>query len=304
MDLMDEDLMDAAAMTTDDGEAIVEEEVVEEERLEVEWPSQVYASLEEGKAAVKAAARESRFGVTVRSSTAKRAYLMCDRARKYVSEAQAGNRTARSRMLPDGCPFSVAIAQQGDDTWQTVVLCGRHSHGPSPAASAHPSHRRLAPDLRAVVRQRANLPGVSARAVRAELLLQDANVLVTRRDIANILAVERTQQLDGRSSVQALMERLAEADPSFVVRHQVDEQGQLTHLFLASRQNLELAVPFGRVLIMDCTYKTNVFQMPLLQVVGVTNTKIRTPFEHQHHFYCRMRFSEGRVRSRLYLGIA
>ncbi|XP_028057844.1 PKS-NRPS hybrid synthetase CHGG_01239-like [Camellia sinensis] len=46
----------------------------------------------------------------------------------------------------------------------------------------------------------------------------------------------------------------------------------VTDLFWAHPVSLDLLRTFPRVLIMDCTYKTNRYRLPLLEIVGVTST--------------------------------
>lgn len=50
--------------------------------------------------------------------------------------------------------------------------------------------------------------------------------------------------------------------------HKVASQ-QLTHLFRIVSCSIDFQSK-PNVILMDCTYKTNVFEMPLLDMVGVT----------------------------------
>lgn len=43
-------------------------------------------------------------------------------------------------------------------------------------------------------------------------------------------------------------------------------------LFIAHPQSLELAKHFGTTFILDCTYKTNKFKLPLLHIAGINNS--------------------------------
>ncbi|KAH9274813.1 hypothetical protein BASA83_002522 [Batrachochytrium salamandrivorans] len=52
----------------------------------------------------------------------------------------------------------------------------------------------------------------------------------------------------------------------------VDSNGALSGLFFCHGKSAELARRFNIVFIMDCTYKTNRFGMPLLNIVGITAT--------------------------------
>ncbi|XP_038688751.1 uncharacterized protein LOC119987917 [Tripterygium wilfordii] len=53
-----------------------------------------------------------------------------------------------------------------------------------------------------------------------------------------------------------------------------DETNQLEELFFAHPGSLELLRAFPHVLLMDATYKTNRFKMPLFEIVGVTSTNM------------------------------
>ena len=50
-----------------------------------------------------------------------------------------------------------------------------------------------------------------------------------------------------------------------------DENGHLTHLFFAHPASIMLSRSYSNVFVMDCTYKTNKYKMPLLDVVGVSS---------------------------------
>ncbi|KAF3901952.1 hypothetical protein ABW20_dc0100979 [Dactylellina cionopaga] len=55
-------------------------------------------------------------------------------------------------------------------------------------------------------------------------------------------------------------------------RYQHDDMNQITHLFYAFKDAIALARAYNVVFLLDSTYKTNVFKMPLLHCVGTTST--------------------------------
>ncbi len=67
------------------------------------------------------------------------------------------------------------------------------------------------------------------------------------------------------------MEELLSLGSPFIVRHLLDQEGHLHHLFFAHRSSLELFKAHPEVLLLDCTYKTNKFHMPFLKIVRVTS---------------------------------
>ena len=46
--------------------------------------------------------------------------------------------------------------------------------------------------------------------------------------------------------------------------------GRVSHFFMAHPTSIRLARWYDRILLLDCTYKTNRFRMPLLSIVGRT----------------------------------
>ncbi len=51
---------------------------------------------------------------------------------------------------------------------------------------------------------------------------------------------------------------------------QKDRSGHVTHLLLACRRSLQLLAAYHEVLVTDCTYKSNRFDVPLFNIVGNT----------------------------------
>lgn len=58
----------------------------------------------------------------------------------------------------------------------------------------------------------------------------------------------------------------------FLNKYKTDEDGKVTHLFFAASRCIELAKENFKVVLIDSTYKTNRYRMPLLHVVGLTST--------------------------------
>lgn len=55
---------------------------------------------------------------------------------------------------------------------------------------------------------------------------------------------------------------------------QISNTKTMTNLFLEHPVSLKLLRSFPYVLIMDCTYKTNRYRMPLLEIVRLTSTNM------------------------------
>ena len=81
----------------------------------------------------------------------------------------------------------------------------------------------------------------------------------------------KVNERGGRSQMQQLLGKLAEHN--YIEWHKNCENSEtITDLIWTHPSSLDLLHAFPHVLIMDCTYKTNRYRMPLLEIVGVTST--------------------------------
>ena len=95
--------------------------------------------------------------------------------------------------------------------------------------------------------------------------------MLTGQDVRNIRNMELSRMLNGRSLISALLRSLGDASHHF---SQVDSEQKLTHLLFISRFAREICQTFcaGKVWLLDATYNTNKFGMPLFHVVGATSS--------------------------------
>jgi histone-lysine N-methyltransferase SETD2 len=91
---------------------------------------------------------------------------------------------------------------------------------------------------------------------------------IVAKDIYNARQRLRATELAGRTPIQALLDEF-QAD-SFHCQCKTDDAGHVTHLFFAAESSIELFQAYPEVILMDCTYNSNRFKMPLLTVVGIT----------------------------------
>lgn len=80
----------------------------------------------------------------------------------------------------------------------------------------------------------------------------------------------KAEKLAGRTPLQAALDLLQAAEWSYVPFTSPD--GTLRRLFFAHPGSIELAKIFNHVCILDSTYKTNRFNLPLLQAVSHAST--------------------------------
>jgi len=74
-------------------------------------------------------------------------------------------------------------------------------------------------------------------------------------------------KLNSNTPIDALLDTLDRQ--GWVHEHDKDDQGHLTHLFIASKDCLAYAKKNPDIQVMDCTYKTNRFDMLLLNIISI-----------------------------------
>ena len=151
------------------------------------------------------------------------------------------------------------------------VQHAEHNHEPSVFTSAHPVHRRF--DLFASeVRDMCLSHMKAGLGVKESLrILRDANagIAITAKDIHNVRSKFKRRELQGLSPLQALLFGLGDT-ADYIIFNRRDENDRLTDLFFAHKQSLELLRKHAEVLVMDSTYKTNRFRLPLFNICGST----------------------------------
>jgi uncharacterized membrane protein len=98
------------------------------------------------------------------------------------------------------------------------------------------------------------------------------------RTIYNVKTKIKKDNLGGKTIIQALFEELGQG--GFMYNILQDEADHITHLFFADPRSVMLTRSFTNIFIMDCTYKTNKYKMPLLDIIGITcfNTSFYSGF--------------------------
>ena len=198
-----------------------------------------------------------------------RVYIGCDRHGRPRDGPLDRQRQGASRAV--GCPWS-GLFRYAEGLWRLELRSTAHNHGPSDPIG-HPVHRRLPEEALAHIDSlsRANAP---PRAIVSSLRQGTGDrppllVPPITRDVYNARAALRLGTLGGRTPIQALMEALQGSD-DWTERHRLDPTGRVVALFLAHKRSIELLQGALEVLVLDCTYKTNRFRMPLFVMTGVS----------------------------------
>jgi len=230
-----------------------------------------FASHDELIANLRGRAKLDGYGVSIARSKPNVVYLACDKGglnrNNWKLTEETRKRFTTSRRT--NCPFSV-VGRERDGEWFLEVRNNLHNHPFSSDLSAHPSHRKLDQDQIAEV-EAMSLAGIPTRNILTALRKKktsNSKVLSTARDIYNITSRNKTKSLNGRTPIQTLLYELQEAQSP--CDFELDMNGHITHLFFTHEKSISLIKQYHFTVLMDCTYKTNRFKLPLLNVVGIT----------------------------------
>ena len=236
------------------------------------FETQLFTSRDDVVAAVRLFARQHGFAVVIRTSSASSVLLICDRGRPYDARRglteETRQRHGGTRFC--GCDYRIFASQQVDGRWSaSSVGDGVHNHPAAPSLAAHPQYRQLSTNQQQAVRNLRAIGEPPTQILRA-LQSDDPGTLVALDDVRNAVKRARQDELAGRTPTQALIEQLRELN--IPAEHAVESDGALSHLYIGAPTSAsgDLLMRYHTVLLMDCTYKTNVYNLPLLEVVGVT----------------------------------
>jgi hypothetical protein len=98
------------------------------------------------------------------------------------------------------------------------------------------------------------------------LTLQDSNLL-NKRDIYNMKAAAKQKKMGSKTALEYVLSNLIEMNAYH--RFFLSADGELSSLFFAFEKSIELGKRFKTIFIIDATYRTNRFGLPLLHFIGI-----------------------------------
>jgi hypothetical protein len=231
-------------------------------------PDTAYGSYDEAYNALKQHGLRFGYGFRIRdsrpynSSIKTRVYYCCDKRGQYESQAQV--RSTKSRA--DNCPFKLVIYQE-ESQWKLKVLNKHHSHSPSLDPRTHHVYRRRTPAQKETIRSQSH---ITPKDIMTTLKQDDPETLISNQDIRNERHAARVTGLNGRTAIEALLDDLS-SSPEWIYDVRYDIDNHIEYLFFMHEKQRELLLANPDILLMDCTYRTNRYRLPLLHMVGCTN---------------------------------
>lgn len=204
----------------------------------------------------------------------------CDRGGKSgapTTTESKGKRITATRRC--GCPFVFklrriqdgSLSEYSEYSYRVEEALLPHNHEPSRSLGSHPSKRRvgMTPEMRQIIRA-AFERGCRAGEVFQEVRQRYPDCLIYDRDIYNVRRDLRKKRLAGRTPTQVVMELLSEREVWTSAYETVRGEYNIYRLFFSYKGIQKLLIESPEVLIVDATYKTNVYGIPLINIVGTT----------------------------------
>lgn len=98
----------------------------------------------------------------------------------------------------------------------------------------------------------------------------DAARDITAKDLSNLFTNHRCAELRGITPIQWLLKQLEESPDTYFFKEKRSELGHIERLFIAPKEHIDFCRQAPNILLLDITYKTNRFKMPLLSACRVT----------------------------------
>ncbi|GAU33210.1 hypothetical protein TSUD_144710 [Trifolium subterraneum] len=199
--------------------------------------------------------------------------LECERSGKYVppkKKLKADSTGTRKC----GCPFRLrGYYAKETKLWHMTVVNGIHNHELDTELEGHLVAGRLKPEETLLVNEMTkNL--VRPRNILSTLKERDPENTMSSKQCYNARYRYKAKMRACMSEMQHMFKHLSDNKYFFKYRSHVDEGGEyLQDIFFAHPRSLSLLNSFPTILVMDLTYKTNKYNMPLFEIVGFTSTE-------------------------------
>jgi hypothetical protein len=235
-------------------------------------PELTYATQDQLFEAAQSWAREHGYAIIITHSTKTgpelRYAYQCDRSGTCHSAGKPEGQLTKTKKT--NCPFKfTGNYYKREKQWRIVIKNAHHNHPPSENPSTHAVHRRMNVEQQEIVTNMTNA-GVAPLQIKAALMQQtETPCTSTLNTIYNHRNKMRMDHLNGRSPVEALIFEIRNSNFYHIIQN---HEGQMKALFFSHPNSLILARQFHTTFLLDCTYKTNKYKMPLLHIVGINSS--------------------------------
>ena len=234
---------------------------------------QTFGSDEQLTAWVQNIARGLGFVIVKGRTKTEKGYLYeinyrCSKSGIYKPEGAGKRKTSTSKT---NCPFKlVAKYRETKNNWILRVKDDTHNHDLLESLHGIPYAMRLKDDEFGLVKE------LSGYTVRPRIILstiqgRNPDNVSSVRTIYNARNKIQRNRVGDRTPIQVLYSHLQESGYTWYPR--VNEHtNELEELFFVHPTSYAIWCTFPEIMLMDSTYNTTMFKLPLLEIVGVTST--------------------------------
>ncbi|KAH1211007.1 Protein FAR1-RELATED SEQUENCE 6 [Glycine max] len=169
-----------------------------------------------------------------------------------------------------GCPFKLRGKPVfGGQGWMVKLICGIHNHELVKSLVGHPYVRRLTKAEKTLIPDMTKSM-VKPRNIPLTLNKHNANSCTTIKQIYNARSAYRSSIRGSDTRMQHLI-KLLEQD-QYIHWHRLKDEDVVRDIFWCHPDAVKLGNTCNLVFLIDSTYKTKRYKLPLLDFVGMTPT--------------------------------
>ena len=201
-----------------------------------------------------------------------RVWLICERGGKYRRsrnkiDVESSQFTGTKKCL---CSFQLKGIEKTGGCWILEVKNGFHNHILGVYRHGYAQAAKLSKD-EIKIAEKLSKSQVMPKQIHNFFRDKNPTSVSSLKNIYNIRYKFKVEEKEGRSVLQQLMKCLH--DNGYQQWHRREgETNVVSDILYAHPQSINLLRLFPYVLVMDCTYKTNIYNMPLLEIVGISPT--------------------------------
>jgi len=166
------------------------------------------------------------------------------------------------------CPFKLRYKPVvGGKGWMVKLICGVHNHEFAKSLVGHPYAGRLTKAEKTLIADMTKSM-VKPRNILLTLKEHNANSCTTIKQMYNARSAFRSSIRGSDLEMQHLM-KLLERD-QYIHWHRIKDEDVVRDIFWCHPDAMKLVNTCNLVFLIDNTYKTHRYKLPLLDFVGVT----------------------------------
>jgi len=207
--------------------------------------------------------------LTIKTSKEKWVVMKCDRGEEYINMLNLTDETCQreTHTRQTGYEFEIVYSLV-KGVLAIRKISSNHNHQLDGNLAGHAVKCCLSELKKAKVRA-LDGQGLVPKDILCILHKEFANSHSTAKEIYNELVVVRAEELKGCGPIEVLVELISCFD--YFNKVQLVE-GAIDCVFFMHQSLVSMCQTFGTIFLLDYTYKTNKFDMPLLNVVDITST--------------------------------